>query len=106
MSAGRYRTPVFLLEPRRLETVGGQAELQFEPAGEDFAEITMQNLVERFFAGRYEGMATHKIRMRYREDIQGGWLITSGTRRFRVLAALPSDQRRQEIICLVQEEGL
>ncbi|NVK33693.1 MAG: phage head closure protein [Rhodobacteraceae bacterium] len=97
---------MFLLRPERTETTGGTAEISFAPVGEVFAELVTLSRGSRFVGGRPEGYASHRLRLRYRDDVTSGWMITSGSRRFRVLAVSPIDTRNAEIVCMLEEEGL
>ncbi|WP_083812100.1 head-tail adaptor protein [Polymorphum gilvum] len=60
---------------------------------------------EAVAGARLDGVVSHEIRLRYRDDIAGGWRIRAGARVFRVLAASDPDLGRRQILCLVEEEG-
>ncbi|SHL64510.1 phage head closure protein [Roseibium suaedae] len=104
MSAGRYRTPVELEEPVRTQSADGSAVLVHVPAGTDFAEIRCLRQDEAVLSDRVDGMATHEICLRYREDIAGGWLVAAKGRRFRILSAADEDLRGRTVLCLAEEE--
>lgn len=105
MSTRPYRTPVNLEVPVETRAADGTASLVFVGAGSDFAAIRPLRQRESVGNGRLEGIITHEIRLRRREDISGGWRITAGLRRFRVLSAGLAGEREREVLCLAEEEG-
>lgn len=104
MTAGAYATPVVLEQPVRTQNADGSAALVYLDAGPDFAAIRLLTQNERLRRGRLEGVASHEIRLRHREDVIGGWHIRAGQRRFRVLASADPDARRRTLVCLCEEE--
>lgn len=105
LATGTYRTPVTLLQPIFAQDEGGEASVTLEEVGLDFAAISLAGQAEQLVAGRLEGVLTHKISLRYREDVTAGWKITTARCTFRVLAVADPDDRRREVLCLVEEEG-
>ncbi|MEP5453666.1 head-tail adaptor protein [Roseibium sp.] len=83
----------------------GSASLVYLFAGDDFAQIKPLRHSEALRGGRLEGIATHQLRLRYRDDVAGGWRILSGPRAFRILSTTVADDRSREITCLAEEEG-
>ncbi len=104
MSAGPYRTPVQLEQPVVTRSDDGSAALVYLNVGPDFAAIRPTRQRESSETGRLEGVVTHEIRLRYREDLTGGWRLVAGLRRFRVLSATPADDRNRAMLCLAEEE--
>ncbi|WP_417667349.1 head-tail adaptor protein [Roseibium sp.] len=105
MSAGRYRTPIELEQPVVTHAADGAASLVYLAAGSDFAAIRTLRQREDLRGERLEGVVTHEIRLRYRDDVIGGWRMSAGLRRYRVLSAAPRDDRGAELFCLAEEEG-
>ncbi|WP_417684648.1 head-tail adaptor protein [Roseibium sp.] len=105
MSAGRYRTPVTLEQPVVTHGADGTASLVYLSAGADFAAIRPSRLREELRGERLEGVVTHEIRLRHRDDITGGWRMSAGLRRYRLLSVAQGDDRGTELFCLAEEEG-
>ncbi|MBD8893497.1 phage head completion protein [Roseibium litorale] len=104
MSAGRYRTPVELEQPVRTQSAGGAAVLVYAAAGPDFAEIRCLRQGEAVLSDRLSGTVTHEIRLRYREDVAGGWRVVAGAKTFRILSAADENLRGKTLLCLAEEE--
>lgn len=97
--------PVTLEQPVSTQLPGGQAALIYTNAGPDFASLRLLSLQEQFTHDRLDGTATHRIRLRYRPDLAGGWRLKTSERSFRLLAVADPDGRERELECLAEEEG-
>jgi len=106
MSAGAYRVPVILEQPVATQLPDGRASLVYASAGTDFIEMTLLSLQEQALNARLEGTATHRIKLRYRPDLTGGWRLKSNERVFRLLAVSDPDGRERELHCMAEEEGV
>ncbi len=102
--AGDLRRLVRLWKPERTADAGGAAQTSFEDMGADHAAVRLRSQAERVSDARADGVATHEIRLRHREDIAGGWRIAGGAKSYRVLAAADPDGRRRWTQCLCEEE--
>ncbi len=60
---------------------------------------------ESQIADHLDGVVTHTVTMRYRDDIRNGDRLRLGPRIFRVLAAHDADETGRFLICRVEEEG-
>ncbi len=58
---------------------------------------------ERSLAGKIEEVVTHRVRIRYRHPLAANQRLALGPRRFRVRASHDADDRRRELVCLVEE---
>lgn len=84
---------------------GGRVET-FAALGEVWAEIVPAGAGEREIAGRLDGVASHRIAIRYRGDVRGGMrFVTADGRVFRILATFDPDGRRRRLVCVAEEEG-
>ncbi|WP_300471143.1 phage head closure protein [Breoghania sp.] len=83
----------------------GGSETSFEAAGSVWGAVMVRGMVERFTDDRFDGVVTHRIRLRHRADIAGGWRLVQGLRVFRVLAASDPDNRGRWLDVLAEEEG-
>ncbi len=106
---------------RRAQTVGGRGrrftlELPLESpdgfggvirtyqAGSRlWGEIEMLSAAERARADRQEGVATHRLTLRYRDGVTAAMRLTLGLRRFRIRHAGDPDGRRRALVCLLEE---
>ena len=60
---------------------------------------------ETIRAARPEQTITHRVRIRYRDDVTAAHRLSSGQRRFQIRTAADPDGRRRELVCLVEEVG-
>ncbi|WP_430512864.1 phage head closure protein [Pannonibacter phragmitetus] len=102
--AGDLRCLVRLWKPGRTVDAGGAVQTSFEDIGADHAAVRLRRQTERASDARADGVATHEIRLRHREDIGGGWRIADEAKSYRVLAAADPDGRRRWTLCLCEEE--
>ena len=105
MRAGAYRTAITLEQPVHTVAADGSAALVYLDAGDDFASIRALRQDERLTAGRLEGVVTHEIRLRHRDDLSGGRRLRAGLRLFRLQSVAATDDRGREVTCLAEEEG-
>lgn len=104
MSAGALRTPVTLEQPVRTTAADGTATLVYHAAGTTFADIKPVRQREERSGGRLTGLVNHEIRLRYREDLSGGWRLSTPRHRFRILSVQEDISHRRTITCLAEEE--
>ena len=102
--AGELGMAVRLWRPELTVSAGGQAVAGFTDIGGDFAHLRGLSLGEEVSAGRITGTATHRMKLRFRSDVTGGWKVTADSRSFRVLAASDRDGRRRMIELTLEEE--
>jgi len=60
---------------------------------------------ERRRADRVEGVATHRVTLRYRQGITGAMRLQSGLRRFAIHSAADPDGTQRDLVCIVEEIG-
>ena len=72
--------------------------------GDVFARITPRRRREAVQAGRQVGVVTHRITMRWRDDIDGELRLVSDGVTYRVLAVEDADPMRRFIDCWCEEE--
>lgn len=58
---------------------------------------------ERF--GRLDGVVTHRVTMRHRDDVVGGMRLIHGSRILRLLVVHDPDERDRWLECLAEEVG-
>lgn len=74
------------------------------PVDEVFARITPRRRRETVQAGRQVGVVTHRITMRWRDDIGGDLRLISDGVIYRVLVAEDADPMRRFVDCWCEEE--
>lgn len=55
--------------------------------------------------GGVAGNVTHRIEMRWRDDVSARDRLRAGARIFRILVARDLDERRRRLVVLAEEEG-
>lgn len=103
--AGSLDRAMRLERPERIEAADGEAETIFTDTGLVFVALAPASLAERQAGGRHDGIATHVARLRTGTGIAGGWRLSEGARRFRVLAVDDTARRSGFVACLIEEEG-
>ena len=73
------------------------------PIGARWGAIESIAAQERVRGGRPEQAATHRVTLRYREDVTAAMRLARGLRRFDIRSAVAPDGRRRDLVCLVEE---
>lgn len=101
---GRLRTPLELqamsLEP---DGSGGQIRL-WHPAGTVFALIEPVSALTRFAATQNLEEISHRITMRYRQNVTAGMRFVRNSRALVILTVHDPDETGRYLVCLVREE--
>ena len=94
----------FVLE-RPIETPDGFGGVlrTFAPGPQLWAAIEAVAAEERVRAGRTEQAGTHRVTLRYRDDVTAAMRLSRGLRRFDIRSAVDPDGRRRDLVCLVEE---
>jgi SPP1 family predicted phage head-tail adaptor len=98
----RSRRFVLELPLERPDGFGGVIR-SYAPGPQVWGAMEMLSGDERVRADRPEQSLTHRITLRYRENVTGAMRLTSGLRRFVIKAASDPDGSRRNIVCLVEE---
>lgn len=102
---GGLRRRVAIERPDEAPDGAGGRLVGWLAAGHAWAEIAPAGANEAAVAGRLDGVATHRVTIRHRADVGGGWRLVAGARVLRVLAAFDPDERRRRLILICEEEG-
>jgi SPP1 family predicted phage head-tail adaptor len=102
---GHLRDQVHLQQPLEVDDGSGGVTTSWMSVASVWATITPRSQREASVAGHLDGIVTHRVRLRHREDLRGGWRIVKGTRILRVLVVSDPDGRRRFVECLCEEEG-
>jgi len=103
MRPGKLRNRVVLEEAARVSDGGGGAEVVWSPLASLWAAIEPVSGREQ---ARYEGIEatlTHKITLRFREDVRPDMRLRLGARIFNIRAARNEGGQGRWLICLCEE---
>lgn len=100
---GALRHRVTIERPLRTAEDGGTASIAWSSVGTVFARIEAVGGREIEVADGVTGRITHKVLIRWREDVLPEMRIVAGTRILDIRAALDSDGRRRWLRCLCEE---
>lgn len=83
----------------------GGVAVSWAPVAEVWASI--RPLRQRVFeqALQQEEEQTHKITLRFRDDVSSGWRFASDGRIFEVISATDPDERQRYLVCITREQG-
>lgn len=105
IAIGRLRRRVAIERPSGTPDGAGGTRDGWTAVAGAWAAIEPLGAGETVVAGRLDGVASHRIAIRFRADVAGGDRIVAGARVFRVLAAYDADERRRHLVCVCEEEG-
>lgn len=77
---------------------------QAAQAGSVFAHVDARRRRQTVDDGRGVATVTHRVTVRWRDDIDTGVRFVDGAATYRVLATEPYDQTRRFLVCLCEEE--
>ena len=102
---GQFRQEV-ALESASLapDGMGGHTESWTEIATV-FARIEPISAESRFGAGQTRETATHRLTLRYRDDVESGMRFTRGNREFEIMTVHDPDETRRYLVCRTREDG-
>ncbi len=102
---GSLREQVQLQTPQETDDGSGGVTLTWMGVASVWAAIDPLSQRESVVADHLDGIVTHRVQLRFRDDTRGGWRIIAGARTLRVLATRDPDGRRRFLDCLSEEEG-
>jgi len=101
---GGMRQRLSLERPVRTAAGGGAADVAWQTVATVFAELVPSSARETFDADLKSAQVTHKVRMRYRPDVEADMRFTAGDRIFDIRSAINEDERGRWLICLCREQ--
>jgi len=81
----------------------GGATQTHQPVAALWAQVEWISGGEHWRRGRPEQVATHRVTLRWRADVDAGLRLRDGDRLFDIRAVADPDGSRRRLICLVQE---
>lgn len=102
---GRFRTPM-LLERRQAvaDGAGGWSE-RWEEIAALWGRLETVSAKAVFGADGMNEVVTHRVTLRYRDDIESGMRLKSGARLFAIRTVHDPDETRRYLVCTTREEG-
>jgi SPP1 family predicted phage head-tail adaptor len=81
----------------------GALQTTWSAVGDIWGQIVPASSGDRFLADRQEETITHRILIRWRNDVQSGGRFHLGDRTFVVHSAIDPDERQRVLICRCEE---
>jgi len=102
-SIGRLRRRLLLEAPVPApDGLGGTTQL-FQTVAAFWARLEWLSGGEHWHQGRPEQLATHRVTLRWRPDLDAGKRLRDGDRIFDIRAVSDPDGSRRRLVCLVGE---
>ena len=99
------RARVTLQAPLESDDGAGGVTVAWADVATVWALVEAQSAREQIVSGHLDGVVSHKVILRHRDDLRGGWRIVSEGQVLRVLAAHDPDGRGRTLECRCEEEG-
>ncbi|MEM7567219.1 MAG: phage head closure protein [Pseudomonadota bacterium] len=100
---GALRRRVAIQEMTLVPDGAGGFESGWTTIAQTWAAFSPISAAESYDEGLVTSRTTHKVLIRYREDIHPSMRIVAGTRSYEVLASLDPDDRRSRLQLYVEE---
>jgi len=100
---GRLRRRLTLEAPVATPDELGGATQVFEPVAAFWAQVEWLTGTEQWRQGRPEQVATHRVTLRWRGDLDAGKRLRDGNRIFDIRTVADPDGSRRRLVCLVEE---
>lgn len=87
------------------DAVNGSIE-QWQETAILWAHIEPVGAATMFYGGQSLAEVTHRITLRWRDDLKSGMRLRKGARIFRLMTIHDPDETGRYLVCRVREEGL
>lgn len=102
---GQMTARLELEAPQELPDGQGGAAVSFVPVASTWARIEPLSQPSDEQAGADVFTLTHRVWLRFREDVAGGMRLRKGARVFSIKAWCDPDETGRYLTCLCEEEG-
>lgn len=102
---GRFRTELALEEAVLTPDGDGGHEVDWQELATVFALVEPVSARPQFAADRPAVAVTHRITMRFRQDVESGMRLVRNGRVFEVMSVHDSDESRRYLVCAAREAG-
>lgn len=86
-------------------SLDANGEIEWTPVDTVFAAIDPVAAGETIAGAAPTGTVTHRIEMRFRDDVTSRDRLRLGDRVFRIVSTRDLDERRRRLVVLAEEEG-
>lgn len=100
---GRLRRRLTLEAPAKVPDGLGGAMQAFEAVADFWAQLEWLSGSEPWHQGRPEQVASYRVTLRWRPDLDAGKRLRDGDRIFDIRAVADPDGSRRRLVCLVEE---
>ena len=100
---GNLRRRITLQQPDRTADGGGGAAIAWSDVATLWAQITPIRGSERQSAEHVQATLRHRIRIRYRADVDPSMRFKADTRLFNIRAVMDEADRHEWLVCLCEE---
>jgi SPP1 family predicted phage head-tail adaptor len=105
MDPGRLRTELILQEAATTpDGMGGHTE-EWREVTTLFALLEPFGAQSRFAAAQHHEIATHRVTLRFRDDVRSGMRFLRGERALEIVTVEDADETGRYLVCRVREEG-
>jgi len=106
ISLGSLRHRVTLERPELTTDTGGGADITWVKVADIWASIEPLSGLERFLDHQTQSVLTHKIIIRFREDVLPEMRLRKGQRGFEIISVMNEKERNHWLALECAEEGL
>ncbi|WP_170984395.1 phage head closure protein [Rhodoligotrophos defluvii] len=100
---GKLRHRLRLERPVRVSDGTGGAEVTWQPVAAVWAAVEPVRFENGVKAEKISAAVTHRITIRYRDDVSTDMRLIAGTRIFEIDSVRDDAERRRHLTCLVRE---
>lgn len=106
MNAGELRHRVILQAKTVTRGNYGEEVIVWRDIATIWAKIEPLSGREYFQSQQMQSEISHKITIRYREDVKADWQMVYGTRIFNILSVMNTEERKRELILMCREMAI
>lgn len=100
---GSLRHRLIVQQPDRTADAGGGATIVWTDVATVWGAVEPLSGREKIVAERPQATVTHKVKLRYRADIDARMRILFGLRSFNIRSLINQDERGHWLVCLCEE---
>ena len=104
MDAGMLKHRVTLERLVETPDLGGGLTITWNEVTTIWASIESVRAAMRNLAQQSRETVTHRIILRYRDDVASGWRFRKGNRTFRIITVHDPDETGRYLVCRTEEE--
>ncbi len=105
LDAGRLRHRLVLEQPVETADGCGGVDITWSEVTTIWASLEPVGAAMRNLAQQSNESVTHRISLRYRDDVASGWRFTKGSRAFHIITVHDPDEAGRYLVCRTEEEG-